>query len=268
MNRARTRAPLRWAGSKRGLLTEIISSAPSRFGRYYEPFAGSASLFFALKPAAATLSDINPDLIQFYEQISSSARSVVTIASLMPRTSAFYYALRAVDPAKLESRWRAARFLYLNRNCFNGVYRVNRRGHFNVPWGRDAGQLPDLEVMLQAGVALKKARLEVSDFAKALQPVESGDLIYLDPPYSSTTRKAYGEYGYEGCFGSADIARLVDLVRELAGRGAYIMLSYSDHPSMTEPLMDWNRRQLRVRRNVAGFAAFRSEVDEVLLTNF
>jgi DNA adenine methylase len=132
---------LRWAGSKRKLLPKLISLSPSSSGRYVEPFAGSAALFFALQPQDALLSDFNPELIETYKILSANAGSVWRRLSQMPGSRDFYYRIRARNPTSMSSIDRAARFIYLNRYCFNGVYRTNRLGQFNVPRGCDSPEL-------------------------------------------------------------------------------------------------------------------------------
>lgn len=262
------RPPLRWAGSKRSLVPLLLESTPERWGRYFEAFAGSACLFFALKPANGKLSDINADLVEFYRELALNPRLIWTLAASMPRTADFYYAVRRIEiPAALPT-WRAARFLYLNRHCFNGVYRVNRKGVFNVPRGRSGGEIPSLECCQSASRLLRSAQLEVGDFETSLQEAGEGDFVYLDPPYFAGDRKTYGEYGYDGCFRGSDLSRFIDLVTSLSDRGVNVLLSYQEDQALRDSLKGWIFTGVQVRRHVAGFAAFRRTAAEMLVANY
>jgi DNA adenine methylase len=260
---------LRWAGSKRKLLPELISSVPEKYSRYIEPFAGSACLFFALNPEVAVLSDKNPDLLQMYRVLRRTPRLLTTAVHKLDDSNRTYYSLREKDVGDLTSLDRAARFLYLNRFCFNGVYRTNRLGHFNVPRGIKTGTMPGEELFFRCARALRHADLRVGDFEDILVDVGRGDFVYLDPPYASSTRRPYGEYGYDGCFGEADNPRLVNRLHRIDKAGAYFLLSYADMGSFVRQLdRRWHVRRVAVRRHVAGFAKHRRSVSEILVSNF
>lgn len=257
---------LRWAGSKRLLLPELRAAVPSGYTRYLEPFAGSACLFFELEPEDAVLGDFNRDLIDAYAVIARYPKRTARRMLSWPRSSAFYYALRSTQPASLGPIGRAARFVYLNRFCFNGVFRVNRRGEFNVPRGVRTGRLPSTQRMCKAATALRAARLVAGDFEKVLRLARAGDFVYLDPPYASTSRKGYGEYGYDGCFGPPDIPRLRSALRTLDEVNATFLLSYSAERSR-ELSQGWYTKTLTVRRHIAGFSSHRGTSREVLVSN-
>ena len=256
---------LRWAGSKKKLLPELMGLEPAGYRRYVEPFAGSACLFFALRPKRALLGDLNAELIDTYQIVKRHPRRVSRTLQALPRTEAAYYRIRAWDPDHLEPINRAARFIYLNRNCFNGVYRVNRRGEFNVPRGRNTGELPTERLIYRCSVALRAARLCAGDFETCLASVRRDDFVYLDPPYASADRSTYGEYGY-GSFANDDLERLIESLRRLDRIGAVFLLSYSDVPALRS-VGDWPQKRVLTRRHVAGFACHRRRVFEMLVSN-
>lgn len=263
---ARSQLPpiLRWAGSKRKLLPHILPCIPNGTGRYIEPFAGSCCVFLALRPQQAILSDLNAALIDAYKTIRCAPEKVFDVISAMPSTEQFYYELRAMPTGEMDDISRAARFVYLNRHCFNGVYRTNRSGMFNVPRGTKAGVIPAKEQFQAFAEALNNASLRAGDFETVLVLATQGDFVYLDPPYSPPNTRFRGEYGY-GSFGEHDVARLVESVREADNRGATILLSFN--PTIKTLLPNWHSKYLSVRRSIAGFNHQRVTVTETLFFN-
>jgi DNA adenine methylase len=257
---------LRWAGSKRRLLAQLLDHVPENFSRYVEPFAGSACLFFALRPSRAVLGDLNRELMETYKIIRQHPRLVSRAARTHANTKAMYYRLRALDPKLLKPIERAARFVYLNRNCFNGVYRVNRDGQFNVPRGTRTGRLPSESQFYRCSIALRAVDFRPGDYRSCLGDVRSGDFVYLDPPYASKRRNRLGEYGYD-CFEESDLPQLFDCLRGIDQVGAHFLLSYCTHRAIKALPGDWQCRTLNVRRHVAGFARHRRTVREVLISN-
>ena len=259
---------LRWAGSKRKLLPAMMASMPARYARYIEPFAGSACLLFAVRPRSAMIGDINRELIFTYQVIREHPRHVARAAHCLRNTSRAYYDLRAANPEDLSPVDRAARFIYLNRHCFNGVYRTNRQGWFNVPRGTRTGQLPSEAHLYRCSVALRVTECRADDFASCVENVRASDFVYLDPPYQNLRRNTSGEYGPR-CFDENDLARLIRSLRRIDSLGAYFLLSYSDTATLKGLLpAKWHKRRLRVRRHVAGFAENRRSVYELLVSNY
>jgi DNA adenine methylase len=255
---------LRWAGSKRKLLPHILPCIPETTARYIEPFAGSCCVFLALRPRRAILSDLNPTLIDAYKTISRTPEEVSDAVSAMPNTESFYYQLRANPVEQLDDISRAARFVYLNRHCFNGVYRTNKNGIFNVPRGTKAGILPTKEHFQEFAKTIRRASLWAVDFEKTLKQASADDFVYLDPPYSNPNTRFRGEYGY-GSFCDQDVQRLVAALQGADSRGAIILLSYN--PTIQSLLPNWYSKGLSVRRSVAGFNHQRSIVTEMLFSN-
>lgn len=261
-----TRPILRWAGSKRKLLPKLIACTPVKFERYIEPFLGSACYFLALKPQSAILGDFNTELIKMYRVLREKPNEIAEAVHEMPGDPEYYYKLRAQSAFDLDRVSRAARFIYLNRFCFNGVYRANRSNHFNVPRGSHTGKIPSKEEFKECAKLLRKAKLRATDFEDCLSDTKTGDFIYLDPPYASVARLDHGEYGYNS-FSEKDIDRLLSSVKRADRNGAIILLSYAYTPIFQKSLPNWHFKKIDVRRYVAGFADQRLEVKELLVSN-
>ena len=260
------RPVLRWAGSKRKLLPRLLQYTPGSFRRYIEPFAGSACLFAALQPKRAILGDLNNDLIHAYSMIAADPDAIAAIVLKYPRSSAAYYKARSLNPADLSDLERAGRFVYLNRHCFNGVYRTNKAGTFNVPMGSKLSPLPTVDHFRHWAQLLKNVKLVAGDFDLCVKKAGAGDFVYLDPPYALNDERFRGEYGY-GSFNSSDLGRLAAALHHLDLKGATFLLSYRCKKSVRNLLRVWHQRTLEVRRHVSGFSGGRSNVRELLISN-
>jgi DNA adenine methylase len=249
------------------MLPTLIALAPTDFKRYVEPFAGSACLFFATHPPHALLGDVNSALIETYEILRAHPRKLARAVQKLPNTRDKYYQIRDQNPANMTPLERATRFIYLNRLCFNGVYRTNRKGIFNVPIGSHQGAAPSEKEFFRCSYALRSAELYSGDFAKCLTSLHESDFVYLDPPYSSSSRPRFGEYGYD-TFQPIDIHRLQSTLKAIDDVGARFLLSYSDSRPHRKSFSAWNVRSLRVRRHVAGFSKHRNIVSELLVSNY
>lgn len=259
---------LRWAGSKKKLLPILEAATPKKFTRYIEPFVGSAILYLQLpRNTPAILGDINPDLINMYETLRLHPRAVWNRLSKMPTEPYFYYELRDTNNQHLSDIEKAAKFLYLNRFCFNGVYRTNKDGKFNVARGKGGLKIPEWSVIKEFVSSIKNVDLFSGDFEKILLKAKRGSFIYLDPPYANDSLRDRGEYGV-GSFKEFDIERLVNAMRIADSKGAHVLLSYSNHASILTQLKDWEIKKLSVFRNVAGFSGHRRHADEVLISNY
>lgn len=261
------RSPLRWAGSKRKLLPTLQKLAPTKFQRYVEPFCGSLCLYVALKPASAMVGDINEELVNFYRMIAWRPQAIASATHELADDESTYYELRSLDPSTLSSQERAVRFLYLNRYCFNGVYRTNRQGAFNVARGKHMGSIPPVEELIGFGRLMRHATVLRCDFEELVNSSKRGDFIYLDPPYAGRGVRDRGEYGI-GAFKEADLDRLAEALHRASGRGVKVLLSYADMPEIRQRFRLWNATTLDVTRNVAGFASARGSVSELILRNF
>ena len=177
-----------------------------------------------------------------------------------------YYEVRALDPSTMHEVDCAARFVFLNRHCFNGVYRTNRKGEFNVPFGSRVGSGPTELDFYRCSVALRAATLVSDDFRITLREASSGDLAYLDPPYSTSTRPSFGEYGYGG-FTKADEGRLIEQLIELDRRGVVVLFSYADDQNVIDALREWSVIRIGVQRRIGGTGGRRQTTSEILASN-
>ncbi|MBA4284756.1 MAG: hypothetical protein C0434_04415 [Xanthomonadaceae bacterium] len=259
---------IRWAGSKRKLLPKISAYWDESCLRYVEPFAGSAALFFHVKPKFAILNDNNSELIHAYKQLQEVPSLIYKKLSEYPKSQEFYYELRAQDAKMLDDVTRAARFFYLNRYCFNGIYRVNAHGKFNVPYAKSkTGNFPALETWLEAALQLKKAEFSSLDFENfLLRTVKKGDFVYLDPPYAVSNRRVFSQYSLDS-FGLNDMDRLAKTLEIIDARGARFVVSYALSPEGRSLTGNWHVQRARIQRNVAGFQKHRRIAIEVLISN-
>lgn len=271
-------APIvKWAGGKRRLLPEILKRIPPTFGRYFEPFAGGAALFFELADQlapGAVLGDVNRGLIATYLALAAYPEGVAAhLVSLAACHNAVFDARECYTAVR--NRWnartgdmyeRAAMFLYLNRACFNGLWRVNRRGEFNTPIGRSSSgadlSVPSTEELMTAGAALARAEMFAGDFAATIATARPGDLVYLDPPYDT---EGDGFTGYAaGGFGPPDQIRLAALARALVDRGVTVIASNADTPRVRQIYAGLRIEPVSARRSIVANGD-RENAPEVLI---
>lgn len=262
---SKNRAPIRWAGSKQKILPALELLWGEGDKRYLEAFAGSASLFHRIDPRVALLNDANCELIAAYRVLASEPERLYDALSSLPVSSDYYYRVRSEVPAApFES---AVRFFYLNRYCFNGIYRTNKKGQFNVPFGAKTGGWPNKDSWCAAAKRLKRAKLSCGDFESFIRKnVRAGDFVYMDPPYVASTRRVFAEYSAAG-FDDSSLRRLRDLLAHIDDCGATFVLSFAQGPE-TKPLSaGWYRTQLLAQRNVASEPAYRRKAIEVIISN-
>ena len=263
---------LRWAGSKRQLLDVLSSCWHASFvspgTRYIEGFSGSASLFFHLRPASALLVDVNQELQHCLRRVQISPKGVSAALNKFQCSEEEYYRVRAENKASLSPNQRAANFIYLNRYCFNGLYRTNAKGEFNVPFGGPrAGSLPSYLQLLDASKALKNAELVTGDFYDSIAPrIQKNDFIYLDPPYAKRNAGLDNQYGPD-VFGTQDIHRLDLLLTKIDKCGARFLVSYANCDEINHVAQKWHTHVVSVRRTIAANAAKRGIAQEILITN-
>jgi len=257
---------IRWAGSKRKLLPELLVRVPQDYERYIEPFCGSACLFFELPAKKAILSDINEELINTYKVLKKD-RDIRDKLISIPVSKDEYYKYRAIDESSLSKSEQAIRFLYLNRYCFNGIYRTNQSGKFNVPMGNRTGGFPDEKTFDSARKKLQKARLISADYKEVLKEAGSGDFVYIDPPYSKS-EKFTGEYG-PGSFNAGDLPVFISELDRLNARGAKFLFSYRACQETAECLSQkYKVDRVNVKRHISGFKTEWNEVEEILVSNY
>jgi DNA adenine methylase len=257
---------LRWAGSKRKQLSRLTSFWSPDHERYVEPFAGSACLFFELAPRAAVLGDSNKDLIETYRVVRDEPERLYRRLCCIRRDLTTYSRWRQLRPELLDRETRALRFLYLNRNCFNGIYRTNMAGEFNVPMGSRLGEYLGKDDLVGCSKLLQRTALVAGDFAKTLERVRAGDFVYLDPPYAVTSRRIFREYGKK-TFDTTDIPRLSKCLTTIVKRKADFLVSYADCAEARALARKWHSVRLPIKRHIAGFAGDRRKAYEWLVSN-
>ena len=268
---------LKWAGGKTQLLERITENMPSKYNKYYEPFIGGAAVLFGVSPLQAVISDINEQLVNLYTQLKFAVHSVIDKVNKMdstPCTKEYYYDIRKVYNEKIARHEFdpecAALMIWINKHCFNGLYRVNSKGAFNVPYNnRVNGRSIDEKNLLAISSYLQDADVTIAcqDFEKSCENVALGDFVYFDSPYVPESETAsFTDYTMGG-FSLADHKRLAALFTRLDGIGAKVMLSNNDVPLVRELYSDYNIISLDVKRMINRNANKRTG-KEVIVTNY
>lgn len=258
---------LRWAGSKKKLLPLLCAATPPNINKYVEAFAGSSILSLSTTAKSRVLNDLNTDLVDAYRVLRRSPERLWSSLTMLPDDSETYYRVRDLDAMHLNAFEKAARFIYLNRFCFNGVYRTNKNGHFNVSRGLGNLKIPDKETFIGFASHIKKAELLSEDFALASSRAGADDFLYLDPPYALGEKRDRGEYGCDS-FKERDEERLIAAMKSASKRGSRVLLSYSPSSNVISALKGWRVTHLQVNRHVAGFVSARRSASEVLISNY
>ncbi len=276
MSMANTTAPnpfVKWVGGKTQLLPELAERVPDSFGRYYEPFVGGGALFFRLQPRRACLTDINPDLVNLYTVIRDKVGELIEDLSQHVYEKAYFYQIRGADRTSEYEKWsdvqRASRFIYLNKTCYNGLYRVNSKGQFNAPFGRyTSPTILDSDNLYACHTALQKAVIEVSDFYAVRRRIRANDFVYFDPPYAPLSATAkFTSYTKNGFDAEMQYA-LRDLCRALDKRSVRFMLSNSSAPLILDLYGEFNIEFVYATRSINSNAGKRGKIPEVVVTNY
>ncbi|HHK7569616.1 TPA: DNA adenine methylase, partial [Streptococcus pneumoniae] len=267
----------KWTGGKRQLLPVIRELMPKTYNRYFEPFVGGGALFFDLAPKDAVINDFNAELINCYQQIKDNPQELIEILKVHQEYNSkeYYLDLRSADRDEridmMSEVQRAARILYMLRVNFNGLYRVNSKNQFNVPYGRYKNpKIVDEELISAISVYINNNQLEikVGDFEKAIVDVRTGDFVYFDPPYIPLSEtSAFTSYTHEG-FSFADQVRLRDAFKRLSDTGAYVMLSNSSSALVEELYKDFNIHYVEATRTNGAKSSSRGKISEIIVTNY
>lgn len=259
--------PLKWAGGKKQLLPQIREFYTEFSGRYYEPFVGAGAVFFDLDPVHATISDTNTELIDTFKAIRDDVEHVIELLQTLKPDEESFYKVRDWEPRTLTEAAKAARMIYLNRTCFNGLYRVNTAGYFNVPYGSyknpricDAGNLRAVSEVLK-GVSILS-----EPFEKAVEGVTGEDFVYFDPPYLPLPGKdGFTNYSRDG-FGIEDHERLYETALKCKETGAKVLLSQSSSPWIKDRYeKEFEVLEVKARRNINRQGSGRGEISEFLI---
>lgn len=262
-----SRPLLKWAGGKTQIIPNLINAMPKEFNNYIEPFIGGGALFFHLSPKSAVIADSNPELISLYRQIAEEYEPVHKLLMKMPNQEDFFYSERAKKFEDLNPIDAAARTIYLNRTCFNGLYRVNKSGGFNVPFGRYKDpKIADYQLLKSASTALSGATIVLGDYKQVLHKyARKGDLVFLDPPYLPISQYSDFQRYTKEQFYEDDHRELAEEVSHLTELGCHVLLTNSNHPLVHELYSDFHIEVLSTKRNINSRATFRKGQD-VLVT--
>ncbi|HFI0959126.1 DNA adenine methylase [Streptococcus suis] len=267
----------KWTGGKRQLLPVIKSLMPDNYNSYFEPFIGGGAVFFELIPKKAIINDFNSELINCYRQIKDNPQKLIELLVEHQKNNSkdYYLELRSVDRDDrihaMTDTERAARIMYMLRVDFNGLYRVNSKNQFNVPYGRYKNpKIVDSDLILSISQYLNKNNIEIltGDFEKAVEDVGAGDFVYFDPPYIPLSEtSAFTSYTHEG-FSYEEQVRLRDVFRKLDKKGAYVMLSNSSSPLVEELYKGFNIHKVEAIRTNGAKASSRGKISEFIVTNY
>ena len=254
---------VKWAGGKTQMLDILVLNKPEKFNKYIEPFIGGGALFFDLSPENAIISDSNPELINLYKVIADDVDELIVKLKEMKNEEEFYYMVRATNPDTLTKIEKAARTLFLNRTCFNGLYRVNKKGEFNVPFGKYKNpKICDEENLRAVSKALEKATIIHSDYKKILRDyAEPGDFIFLDPPYFPVSQYADFKRYTKEQFHEEDQKELADEVKRLRDLGCHVLLTNSNHPLVHQFYEEFEISVHQTKRNINSNASKRNGED-------
>lgn len=264
---------LKWAGGKSQLLPELVKRIPQNYERYFEPFAGGAALFFNLQPRKAFLVDANENLINTYRVIKDQVEDLIDDLKQHVYDSDYYYHIRNIDRTDDYQAWsavqKASRLIYLNKTCFNGLYRVNAKGEFNTPFGRYSNPTILNEGRLRAcSRALQQTNLIAGSFLSIEKKIKSKDFVYFDPPYAPLSATAnFTGYSQEG-FDESMQEELKTLCDRLNSRGVKFMLSNSSAPIILELYRFYKVEFVFASRTINSKAKNRGKIPEVIVTNY
>lgn len=257
---------LKWAGGKTQLLDDIIPKMPTSYGRYIEPFFGGGALFFAVRPTKGVIADSNPELVNLYRTVADDVDGVIRHLKHHKNDEEAFYSVRAQDWNKLSPAQAAARTIYLNRTCFNGLYRVNKQGGFNVPFGRYKNPKILDEVALRAASALlKDATIICGDYKDVLRKhATSGDFVFLDPPYLPISEYSDFKRYTKEQFYEEDHMELADEVKRLHELGCHVILTNSNHPLVHEQYQLFDIEVVPTKRNISCNGKMREGEDVIV----
>jgi DNA adenine methylase len=263
---------LRWAGGKRRLVSSLLRALPSDVKQrtYHEAFVGAGSLFLAAQPRKGVLSDANPHLIACYQNIKDSPQLVARYLLAHRRNDCedYYYEIRDCYNRAGFSAAQAARFIYLNKTCFNGIFRVNKAGEFNVPYGfKDAPVLPSEAELRLVSALLARTQLFARPFEESLNSLGQSDFVYLDPPYPPLNGTSFFTHYTSDRFGEADQRRLATAVSLISSNGAKFMMSNADTDLIREIYAGYRIQQIKVRRYIT-CKSIKHNVAELIITNY
>ena len=264
---------VKWVGGKRQLMFELLKNMPENYNRYFEPFIGGGALFFELQPKNAYISDMNEELINLYKVVRDNVVELITDLQKHDISKEYFMEIRNIDRTEEYENWsdvqKASRFIYLNRTCFNGMYRVNSKGEFNVPFGHYKNpRILDENNLINCSNLLKKTEIKHADFSEILKEVNKGDFVYFDPPYVPLSEtSSFTSYTKDG-FDIDMQFKLRDVCDELDSKGVKFLLSNSDTRLVNELYENYIIKKVFASRQINANAEGRGKITEVLVRNY
>ncbi len=260
---------VKWVGGKRQLVNEIHKRIPLNFNRYYEPFIGGGAVFFSNGFNKAIISDVNQELINAYNVIKENVDNLIISLKKHLYNEEYFYELRKKDTSDLSNIERASRFIYLNKTCYNGLYRVNKKGKFNVPFGKYKSPLIcDEENLKAVNYKLIKTKILCTDFEKSVLTAKENDFVYFDPPYMPLSSTSYFVGYSKNGFAYNEQLRLKSVYKKLSEKGVYCMLSNSYTNEVKELYSEYNIDTVKATRVINSKANGRGKIKEVIITNY
>ncbi|WP_220396025.1 Dam family site-specific DNA-(adenine-N6)-methyltransferase [Bifidobacterium pseudocatenulatum] len=263
----RVKPILKWAGGKSQMLDVLLPKVPAHYGKYIEPFFGGGALFFALRPENAVIADSNPELVNLYTQVRDHVVEVIAILTGYKNEQEQFLKVRSLDWTKLSPVEAAARTIYLNKTCFNGLYRVNRKGQFNTPFGKYKNpKICDTQALREASKALQNATIVCGDYAAVLaEYAEPDDFVFLDPPYIPVSEYSDFKRYTKEQFEISDHSRLAVEFSRLHSLGCHLMLTNSNHPLVHDLYGQYEIQVIPTKRSVACRASSRTGEDTLII---
>ena len=264
---------VKWVGGKRQLMFELLKNMPKSYNRYFEPFIGGGALFFELQPDNAYISDMNEELINLYQVVKDNVYELIADLQKHDISKEYFMEIRNIDRTEEYRNWsdvkKASRFIYLNRTCFNGMYRVNSKGEFNVPFGHYKNpRIVDENNLVNCSNLLQKTEIKHADFSEILKEVKKGDFVYFDPPYVPLSEtSSFTSYTKDG-FDLDMQFKLRDVCDELDSMGVKFLLSNSDTKLVNELYENYNIKKVFASRQINANADGRGKITEVLVRNY
>lgn len=264
---------VKWVGGKRQLMFELLKNMPKDYNRYFEPFIGGGALFFELQPNNAYISDMNEELINLYQVVRDNVDELITDLQKHDISKEYFMEIRNIDRTEEYQNWsdikKASRFIYLNRTCFNGMYRVNSKGEFNVPFGHYKNpRILDENNLINCSHLLQRTEIKQADFSEILKKVKKGDFVYFDPPYVPLSEtSSFTSYTKDG-FDIDMQFKLRDVCDELHSMGVKFLLSNSDTKLVNELYENYDIKKVFASRQINANADGRGKITEVLVRNY
>ena len=257
---------LKWAGGKTQIINELMAKSPKNFNRYIEPFIGGGAMFFAIRPKTAVIADLNPELVNLYKCLADNVELVIKHLRTFINTESEFYTVRELLFDDLEKEYAAARTIFLNRTCFNGLYRVNKKGQFNVPYGRYKNpQICQPEILRAASNALQGVEILCGDYKDILsKTAKKGDFIFLDPPYLPVSKYSDFQRYTKEQFYEEDHRELAEEIKRLQKLGCHVVLTNSNHHLVHELYQPYEIEIVSTRRNISAKANTRTGEDVIV----